>query len=72
MPLYRTTDQAVYLSDVGRMVFVGEEFTTDNVPGSTWEPLDDEAKAACKKQFPARYPDEPKGRKSAASDPADG
>jgi len=59
MALYRTTDQAVYLSDRGLMVFVGETFETDNVPGSTWEPLDDAAKAACKAQFPAKYPDEP-------------
>jgi hypothetical protein len=59
MATYRTTDQAVYLSDVGLMVFVGQTFTTDAVPGSTWEPLDDAAKAACKARFPDKYPDEP-------------
>lgn len=57
MATYRTTDQAVYLSDKGLMVFVGEEFTTDNVPGSTWEPVDDEALAKCRERFPDRYPD---------------
>lgn len=59
MATYRTTDRAVYLSDVGLMVYAGQDFTTDNAPGSTWEPLDDAAKAACKARFPDKYPDEP-------------
>jgi len=40
------SDQPVYLSDQGRYIMPGEEFTGDYVPGSTWEPLDDDAKAA--------------------------
>jgi len=74
MATYRTTDQAVYLCDKGLLVFVGEEFTTDAVPGSTWEPVDAEAIAKCKERFPDRYPDEPaRGRKkSADSDLAEG
>ena len=56
MALYRTTDQAVYLSDKGLMVYVGQEFTTDAVPGSTWEPLDKDAIAKVKAKFPEKYP----------------
>lgn len=72
MATYRTTDQAVYLCDKGLMVFVGEEFTTDTVPGSTWEPVDDDALAKCRERFPDKYPAAPRGRKgSAAGDLAD-
>lgn len=67
MATYRTTDTAIYLSDEGRMVFVDQEFTTDNVPGSTWEPVDDEALAKCKVEFPDRYGDAPARRGRAAA-----
>jgi len=68
MATYRATDQAVYLCDKGLMVFVGQEFETDAVPGSTWEPVDDAAKAACKARFPDKYPDTPtRGRKPASA-----
>jgi hypothetical protein len=40
------SEQPVYLSNEGRYIVAGEEFTADHVPGSTWQPLDDEAKAA--------------------------
>jgi len=68
MARYRATDIAVYLCDQGRMVFVGEEFSFDGPAGSTWEPIDDAAKAACKAAFPEKYPDEApaKGRKAPA------
>jgi len=45
MATYKAT-QPVYLSGTGQFVVAGDEFTTDLAPGSTWEPVDDGAKAA--------------------------
>lgn len=68
MATYKTTDTAIYLSDEGRMVFIGEQFTTDNIPGSTWDPVDDEALAKCKAAFPDKYPaDEAPARRGRGS-----
>ena len=67
MATYKTTDTAIYLSDEGRMVFVGEQFITDNIPGSTWEPVDDEALAKCKATFPDRYADDGAPKRGRAS-----
>lgn len=38
---------------LGRLVEVGEEFSSNDVPGRNWEPLDDEAKAAVTDRFGA-------------------
>lgn len=59
MAHYRAT-VAVFLSNEGRLVPVGEEFTFDGPVGSTWECLDE----------PAEEP-APAKRKARASDQAD-
>lgn len=49
MGLYRAKSRLF----LGRLVEVGEEFSSDDVPGRNWEPLDDEAKAAVADRFGA-------------------
>jgi hypothetical protein len=63
------SDQPVYLSNEGRYIQPGEEFSGDHVPGSTWEPLDDDAKAAIAARDKAKD-DAPskRGRKPAVAD----
>lgn len=64
------SDQPIYLSDEGRYVQPGEEFDAKHVPGSTWQPLDDEAKAAVEARDKAKADATPKrGRKPAAETP---
>lgn len=40
------SDQPVYLSNEGRYIMAGEEFQSDHVPGTPWQPLDKAAKSA--------------------------
>lgn len=41
---------------LSRLVEAGEEFTSDEVPGRNWEPVDADAEAAVKERFPDGEP----------------
>lgn len=83
MATYKAT-MDVYLSGEGRFINAGNTFSSDCIPGSTWEPLDDDAKAAVAERDGVRDPDsasasdaatEPapaarRGRKNTATEPA--
>ncbi|WP_062788566.1 hypothetical protein [Novosphingobium capsulatum] len=65
------SEQPVYLSNEGRYIVAGEEFTADHVPGSTWQPLDDEAKAAIEARDKAKDDAPPRRGRKAATDTAE-
>lgn len=45
MATYKAT-MDVYLSGEGRFINAGETFSSNCIPGASWDPLDDDAKAA--------------------------
>lgn len=71
MATYKAT-MDVYLSGEGRFINAGNTFSSDCIPGSTWDPLDDDAKAAVAARDAEAKPTtgaKATGKK-AASDPA--
>jgi hypothetical protein len=56
MATYKAT-MDVYLSGEGRFINAGNTFSSDCIPGSTWDPLDDDAKAAVEERDGVRDPD---------------
>jgi hypothetical protein len=56
MATYKAT-MDVYLSGEGRFINAGETFSSNCIPGSTWDPLDDDAKAAVAERDGVRDPD---------------
>lgn len=54
----------------GRRVRAGQQFESDLKPGTQWEPIDAEAKAACEKAYPAKTKKAPAEKPAKTEAPA--